>query len=458
MRGRWAVALTVSLACASWCACSAPTQGSGGGRVARRAAASAAPVASSSPPAASAVAEEERDDTLETILQRVSATRQLPILRPVVGKSLSREALLAKLKAKMDEEIPPGVIALQGESLRALGVVPVDYDFEAGLLRLLTGRIAGLYDPDDRTMYLLDDLGDALKEETLNHELVHALQDQSFDLAPLLKFKMGQGDRTTAVQTLIEGDATSAMFEVAGASSLDIGEDSLRRLFLLSTRFSSDGLATPTILTASLISPYTDGFAFVNALRRRGGWSEVDAAFRHLPETTEQVLHLEKFIAREPPISIADPTLASLPPGFTADFVDSIGELGLRQLFEEWTARATAQDGAAGWGGDRYVVAHRKTPGGEAFATALHIRMDTPADAAEAASILAIGLGKPQRSARGPKAFCAERADLGPLAWKQRGADLAIVAGPYERRDGKLHAIAGCDVALKWLDETMGKP
>lgn len=408
-------------------------------------------------PSASAPSDAADDDAkLQAILAKVSATRQLPIQRPVSSRALSRADLLGKLRAKMNEELPPGIIALQGESVRALGLVPIDYDFEAGVLALLQGRIAGLYDPDDRTMYLLDDLGDSLKEETLDHELVHALQDQSFDLAPLLKFKPGKGDRTTAVQTLVEGDATSAMFEVAGASSLDISEDSLRRLFLVSTRFSADGLATPSILQASLISPYTDGFAFVGALRRKGGWAAVDAAFKHLPETTEQVLHLEKFEAREPAMEVAEPTLQSLEPGFESAFVDSMGELGLRQMLEEWEVRTVARTAAMGWGGDRYVVARRKLPGGaEAFGVAFHLTMDTVADAAEVAAVLSSAIGKPRGGAR-PAAFCAERANLGPIAWTMKGADLAIVAGPYVRRDQKLASASSCRDALRWLDETMG--
>jgi hypothetical protein len=427
------------------------------GRATRRFLAGEMPSAATSAPT---TADDEDDETLQAILHRVSAARHLPILRPVVAKNLSRDALEKKLREKMDSEIPPGVLVLQGESLRALGLVPLDYDFEAGLLRLLKGRIAGLYDPDDRTMYLLDDLGDRLKEETLNHELVHALQDQSFDLAPMLKFREGKGDETAARQTLIEGDATSAMFEAAGASSLDIDEGTIRRLFVLSTRLSGDGIETPSILLSSLVSPYTDGFALVSALRKKGGWAEVDAAFRHLPETTEQVLHPEKLATREPALVVADPTVRALGPAFSPAFVDSMGELGLRQTLEEWEARTVARDAAAGWGGDRYVVARATTTeGGAAYAVAIHIKMDTEKDAQEVATILsgAIGsAGKGGKPTKGGKAFCAERAALGPIAWTIRGADIAVVAGPYEKKESVVHSVGTCKTATAWLDETLG--
>ena len=410
-------------------------------------------VSAAPPPKSEAV-----DPELQRILEKVSATRHLPILRPVTSRSLSREALLAKLRAKIAEEIPAGVIALQGESLRLLELVPLDYDFEAGILKLLQGRIAGLYDPADRTMYLLDDLSDGLKEETLNHELVHALQDQSFDLAPHLKFRAGMGDPSAASQLLIEGDATNAMFEVAGKSSLAIDEGALRALFLVSTRLSADGLVTPSILQSSLISPYTDGFSFVQNLRRKGGWRQVDAALGHMPETTEQALHVDKFFAREPAILISDPTLTSLEPGFVPAFVDSIGELGLRQMLEEWTARTVAKTAAAGWGGDRYVVAQRTMPDGNVeTGVAFHIRMDSVADAAEVAAVLSEALGRPKRSSSA-SAFCKERPSLGPIAWSVNGADLAIVAGPYATLKGSIRSASSCAKALQWLGETSGEP
>ncbi len=394
------------------------------------------------------------DPELQEILKKVSAARHLPILRPVTSKSLSRDALLTKLREKIAKEIPAGVIALQGESLRLLELVPTDYDFEAGILKLLQGRIAGLYDPDDQTMYLLDDLPESLKEETLNHELVHALQDQSFNLAPMLKFRPGKGDPTTAVQLLIEGDATNAMFEVGGSSSLDIDEGTLRTLFLVSTRLSADGLTTPSILQSSLISPYTDGFSFVQGLRRKGSWSAVDTAFHHLPETTEQALHVDKFLAREPAIPVADPTLASLEPGFVPAFVDSMGELGLREMLEEWQARTVAKTAAAGWGGDRYVVAQRSASDGSVeTAVAYHIRMDSSGDAAEVGAILSSALGRPKRAS---SPFCKERPMLGPVAWTVVGADVAIVAGPYTSSNGVKRSASTCSKALLWLDETRG--
>jgi hypothetical protein len=117
--------------------------------------------------------------SLDAALRRVSDARGLAARRPVELKTMDRDQLLTHLMKKVEKELPPGVLTLQGEALRALGVFPPGYEFEKGILALLQGQIAGFYDPDERAMFLLEDLSDASRDETLNHELVHALQDQA---------------------------------------------------------------------------------------------------------------------------------------------------------------------------------------------------------------------------------------------------------------------------------------
>jgi hypothetical protein len=391
------------------------------------------------------------DAVVAEALARVAEARKLPILHPVRGRTLGRAELLVQLKTKMAEEIPPGIVRLQGEGYRALELVPPDYDYEDGILKLLQSQIAGYYDPDDETMYLLDDLSGEMQAETLNHELVHALQDQSYDLAPLLKYKPGEGDAESAVQALVEGDATVAMIDAAGRSAMDIDEDTLATMFALGTEFSSVGIGTPAFVRDALVSPYVDGFRFVMALRRRGDWRAVDGAFQSMPTTTEQILHADKFLAHEPALSVPEPTIADLGPGFTAAYVDSMGELGFRLMFIDEGPRDMAEIAAAGWGGDRFVVAENVLgPTDHVYALAMRVRMDAAKDGAELEKMLDYGLA--------PKAHgvaCRERPDLGPIAWMVSGRDAAIVAGPYRMRDGAPENASTCKDAEQWLQHVI---
>jgi hypothetical protein len=381
------------------------------------------------------------DPELRAVLERVSAARRLPIKEHIVFRTLGRAELLAKTRQKMDEEIPPRVLEAQGEAYRALGLAPAGYDFVGGLLKLLQARIAGFYDPDDRAMYLLDDLGSSQEDETLPHELAHALQDQSFSIGPLLHFKEGDTDRLSAIQLLIEGDATSAGFEVTYGNAFAVDESALRAAFLYSTKLSDVGSETPEVLVSSLVSPYTDGFAFVQALRSHDGWRAVDGAFRALPESTEQTLHPEKYFVHEKPLSVSPPTIDALGSGFEIVLADVNGELGLRLVLEQWTARKVAVEAAAGWGGDKYVVA-KKAGATPTFAVAFTTRMDTEADAKELAKVVEGAVG----------GRCKERADFGPLAWKRRGRDVVLTAGPYTLGGGVAASAGTCALADAWVD------
>jgi len=373
--------------------------------------------------AAPTPAEIESLGKVRAMLVKVSRARGLPALHEVAIKVLNRDQILARIRAHVDDDVPKDAIVNEGEALAALELVPPQYDFLEGSYKLIQGRIAGFYEPEDQTMYLVDDLDDDEAEETLAHELDHALQDQTYPLAPMMKYAPSQADRLGAVHALVEGDAMSAMYDVMAGSAFNVSDKLFQSLATASTALLAEGSAAPYVLQASLIAPYADGFSFVQALRTRGGWPAVDSAWRALPDTTEQLLHLEKYVEREPAIPVAVPTMGPLGVGFRAALDDVMGEQSLRITIEAWAGRSVAVPAAAGWGGDRYVVARRDVGATHEVALGWHLVFDTDKDADEIAAVLEKRFGK----------ACRERADLGPVAWARKGRAVAIGAGPFAR-------------------------
>ncbi len=401
------------------------------------------PLVAAEEPSEENLGERERA-AVQAMLVQVARARELPVLREVKSQVLNREEVLQKIRAKIEKEMPMDVVAEQGEFLAALGMVPPDYDFVEGMFRLVQGRIAGFYEPLDETMYLLDDLDEEEAKETLAHELVHALQDQSYPLSPLLKYDPNKSDQIAAAHAVIEGDATSAMLDVVAGSAFNVNEGLLRTLFAASTALSETGAKTPRALQASLTAPYTDGFAFVQKLREQGGWAAVNEAWKALPETTEQLLHLDKYRAHEAAIAVEAPSVGPLGEGFRAALDDTMGEQGLRITLEEWTFGPDAQKAAAGWGGDRFVIARRDHAGKEGdheVALGWKVVFDSAADAKEMAAVLKKRFGE----------GCKERETEGPLAWAQKGAVVSIAAGPYTRFKGGMKSAGSCKVAKAWV-------
>jgi hypothetical protein len=384
-------------------------------------------------------------------LADVARIRELAAKSAVRSVLVPRKDMAVRVREAIGREIPAEVVSAEGDLLIALGVVPVTFDYVNAIVDLMTAELAGYYEPLDKTMYLASDLGGPERLATLAHELVHALQDQHYGLGPLLDYRSDASDVQGAVHSLAEGDAMSAMLdqllEPKGEKATDIPEGLLAVQARAAAQFSPGVKNVPDILKRSLLAPYVDGLSFVHFLRRRGGWAEVDHAWQHLPETTEQLLHPEKFMARERAVSIPVP---APPPGGPRNVVlhDIEGEQTLRTLFEEWLPRRPAANAAADWGGDRAAVFR----GDGLVAAAIHVRYDTLQAAALgfdafSAGVSAQGSGqvKPTKTAA-----CVERADRGPLLAARAGRDVAFVAGPYRVVGGRATSSGSCAGAAGW--------
>ncbi len=426
--------------------------------------------AAPAPPAAPSPSAAEAREThvVDRMLKRVELARGLDSSNVVPGVLLGRAALIGQVKQHVARELPPEAIRNEGLALQLLGFIPTQFDYEAAEYRLLEDQLAGYYEPADGTMYMASDLADDEAEATLAHELVHALQDQRWNLRERSKYRAGEGDRSAAVSALAEGDATSAMFDVliarasphGGKTALSMPDE----VFTEQIRQSMDhgpGAQAPHVMRASLAAPYIYGTLFVHVLRRRGGWEAVNQAWADAPTTSEQVMHVDKWLAHEPPMRVDAPTFATLGGGWQVVDEDSEGELGVRVAFEEWLDATRAADLSAGWGGDRGVLVSN----GDLAAFAWTLRYDpgktTDSRALAAFPAIAGGidhlLGAPSV---GDASFdCHERVDRGPLAVARAGANLVFVAGPAKTatRAGAWASAGSCAVARNWVREIAGK-
>lgn len=430
-------------------------------------AATAAGASATLPPASAAAAEKDAaaERTVARALKYVSALRELDALGPVRGRIISRNEMVTRVERSLDTDIPPAVVSASGEILFALGTVPASYDYRRGLLDVMRSELLGFYEPHEKTMFLGGDLRGQELDATLWHELVHALQDQHYGLEKLLGWSDDAGDWQGAVHALAEGDATSAMvdglFAEKGMHAPDLPDSVMDLQGALS---AGSVLKVPPIVKRAVVAPYLDGLSFVNALRRRGGWAAVGAAWQHLPASTEQILHLDKYDAREAP----EP-LAALPPSALGParvtYSDVYGEETLRILFEEWMPARAARDAASGWAGDRVssfsdggvtsVAWHIRYDNEAAALIALHAfargalaAEDRPFDAAGRLSEF-VSASDAERATRAGQ-VCRERHSRGPFAVLRRGRDLAVTLGPFRRSSNGSRSDGQCKAALSW--------
>ena len=118
----------------------------------------------------------------------------------------------------------------------------------------------------------------------------------------------------------------------------------------------------PTFIMDSMMGVYLKGLSFVFAVHEKG-WGDVEKLYtEYPPQSTEQILHPEKWLAREAPTTFEWPKfekIASLEDWELLDD-DVLGEFQWRIIFKEQGLAAEAESAAAGWNGDRYAVFKRK--------------------------------------------------------------------------------------------------
>jgi hypothetical protein len=298
---------------------------------------------------------------------------------------LDEAGLKAALRESFDEDNPAATVRAFEGLYKHLGLLPADSDLRGLILDLQGSSVAGFYDPDTDAMTIVQ-RGAAfgpLEKVTLAHEYTHALQDQHFRLDSLGLDVVTEGDRALGRLALIEGDATLVMSLWA---QQHLTSDEILEMVQQSNDPAAQAVLArmPPILLRQTLFPYTDGLTFVSGIFQQGGFDAVDDAFAQPPDSTEQILHPERYATGEKPVAVALPAVTqALGSGWSETTTDTMGELNVQIWLQQDQGAAASRKAAEGWGGDR--IGAYAGPA-DAWAVAWQTAWDTPSDAAEFAA------------------------------------------------------------------------
>lgn len=354
------------------------------------------------------------------LTKKLEELRGATFQREVLVRYQSNDDFRANMMAKLDAEYPAERALKDEKALKALGLLPADYDIRAGMIDAMAAQALAYYDPEQGTFFVVQaNLPPSEIDATVLHELHHALQDQRFDLKAMMKpFESpdaANDDAQLALRMMIEGEAFYLQMRfqlesMGGAAMMDqalglYGNTPRRdlermermQLGMLEGGARETAMAAldnraklPAYLYHTLVSPYFKGGAAIHALMKRGGFERIDGLFKTLPASTEQLLHPEKCGPqaenRDDPTVIELPELgAALGEGWSFLAKNTFGELHLRALFETLVGRDQAA-AAAGWDGDRYHAYGKDGQDWAAFAW--YLVFDSDNDAKEFATAL----------------------------------------------------------------------
>jgi hypothetical protein len=348
---------------------------------------STAPSSSASPPPsadATASADPADDDVLAAIAEieaQVIAIRGLEAADIGAPDLITRAELSDELGRLFDEQYPLEEREVDNRTLRAFGLLGPDEDIAELQLRLLGDQVLGFYDTVEERMVVVTDAGlDPAAKLTYAHEYTHALQDAAFAPEHFTAEGLDDDDRQLAMTTLTEGDATVTMLAWAFEHLTQ------EELLEIGTGIEvPDTTGIPSWMVNQLQFPYSAGQVWIGTLAGdplAPDFTEVDAVYDDPPQSTEQVMHLDKWDGREAPIPVEAPDLAGIL-GEEWEVIDEspVGEASIGIFLEHFGIdRQVAMAAAEGWGGDRAAVAYGPD---DAFALGWRLAWDTAEDATE---------------------------------------------------------------------------
>jgi len=291
----------------------------------------------------------------------LAAERGIRLTRPVAIRVLDRVHLAAERDALAASRSPPGEARAEASLRWRLGLggdprhaaTPPSAHFDA----------TGLYDPAAKRVLIGN--WSPLEVERFGRwrDLAQAILDRRFTFDRLLSTEaalsppaggQGHSDATLAHLALIEGDATVQALERLAPEGLP--PTHVLAQIVAQTRGVVTGESSPDepLDPARRLFVQLDGTAFVAGVRARGPWSVVDQVWERPPESTEQIIHPEKYWRHEAPDDLSARLPADLAGGRWRPAIrDTLGELGVRVFLERVVGEHRAARAAAGWSGDR---------------------------------------------------------------------------------------------------------
>ena len=316
--------------------------------------------------------EEDLQALVDDLQAYVAEARGLDYKRPVVVELAADAEFEARLLEQFEEDVEE--IEEAEVFYRALGLIDAERSLVDELRAIYSAGVLGFYDPETNELVVRGTSLTPYVRKTIVHELVHALDDQHFEL-----FREEYDERDDEIGTgfsaLVEGNARRIEDRWLQDQAAEVREQAEAEEQAFAAGIDVDDF--PEILLFEIGAPYELGEIFVAALLADGGERAVDAAFGDPPTTSEQVLFPPLYESRQARVEVP-------PPPADGEVVDEgvVGALFWFGLFTTGEAPVAPQDAfqaVQGWGGDWGVT----WEDGDAACARVDVVGDTPDDTAE---------------------------------------------------------------------------
>ena len=302
---------------------------------------------------------------LDEMVASVHEISGLRPLKPVRHTSISRKDIRELVTTRLTEGMGAEQIRHEELFLKKFGFVKENFNLAEQLVEVVTEQAAALYDFKTKTLYLGTWGPEELQELALVHELVHALEDQHFNLSKFSKKSKG-ADQDLARSAVIEGHASWVMIEHSlRQSGRSLMENSLLAAAAAgSSRFEAERYpvysASPLYIREVLLFPYTEGLMFHQAVMEEYGREGFTRVFRRPPISSQQILLPAAYFEQRKPTRPTLPTI-NLSRRFKKTSQGEVGQLDHFILLKQYVGEEQAESLAPRWRGGVYRIRETKS-------------------------------------------------------------------------------------------------
>jgi hypothetical protein len=321
-------------------------------------------------------------DAAKDVAAEVENVRGLKFKQPFMRRLITRgqvgEWMMRDMKKEMTEEDVRKMVVVGAE----FGLMAEKTDVYGVFAQFMESGAAAFYKPDTRTFYHIEGNDGRGARPVVFHELVHAVEDQYFDLDAFYRVVEKDADMALARRALVEGSACHFAEKYERAHPDDVKEmmRSQATPEMMQKQMKMMTVVPPALVATIGLYPYKNAPAWLEKIGADDS-AAIEKLYADPPVSTEQVLHPEKFPLdgpRDYPHKVATPDVASILGGGFENVEDNdMGELMigllLTQLQQGGKYAATlmnsldmktqgvgfkgaAKTASEGWDGDRYTA------------------------------------------------------------------------------------------------------
>ncbi|MCA9919545.1 MAG: hypothetical protein KC445_16410 [Anaerolineales bacterium] len=314
----------------------------------------------------------------------VSDLRQLPV-PDSANEQIVSSVLLGEAEAAYAQAVRQGPLWATADLISpAFDFAPASFDYEAWLMLAGNATAPAFYQPlaDEMLLLAQTDTLAALDQLAYVRQLLYQMQAQAVGLDALYTGDLTL-DAALALAALREGEATVVQENFLTAGYLPLDTAVIPETFVLDTAVLADA---PAPIANQFTFPYNFGDDFARSLYEEGSYAALDAAWADPPQSTEQILHPEAYLAEQGPALVTLPDLqAVLGPGWALAEENVLGEFLLGQYLLQQLNETQVETAVTGWGGDRFVIYTNEAAGNTVLV--LKTVWDTATDSTEFAAL-----------------------------------------------------------------------